>query len=86
MESYGEENIIAYCHATSRHSIAPRMSNYPPTPHPTPDSKIHAGAHFSCHVLVPIVPTNICNSMFRSHDCWGTTLFRRVRKIAESDY
>jgi hypothetical protein len=31
--------------------------------------KINASAHFSWHVLVPIVPTNICNSAFRSHDC-----------------
>jgi hypothetical protein len=30
MENYGEENIIAYCHARSRHSIAARMSNYSP--------------------------------------------------------
>ena len=30
MESYGEENIIAYYHATSRHSIAAWMSNYFP--------------------------------------------------------
>jgi len=81
MGSYGEENIIAYYHATSRHSIAARMSNYSPTlPKFTP-------AHISvgtCQYLL-YLQTSV-TQWFVVITVGGTTLFWRVRKIAESNY